>query len=58
MGVGARNRLVECGDCHNLYHQECHDPTISDEEIESSDAWICATCKVMCYNRVVKVYNV
>ncbi|GLV45127.1 Integrator 12 [Carabus blaptoides fortunei] len=58
MGVGARNRLVECGDCHNLYHQECHDPTISDEEIESSDAWNCATCKDVQASKSVKKFVV
>lgn len=45
MGVGARNRLLECSDCHNLYHQECHDPKVSDDEIEGSVPWNCAACK-------------
>lgn len=33
MSVGARNRLVECSDCHSLYHQECHKPPISENDI-------------------------
>lgn len=42
------NRLVECQECHGLYHQECHQPPINEAEIPVNDprlAWYCATCK-------------
>lgn len=43
MDVGARNRLLECSDCHALYHQECHRPVVTLQE--SDDNWICQNCK-------------
>ncbi|XP_057653671.1 integrator complex subunit 12 [Diorhabda carinulata] len=42
MDVGARNRLVECSDCHSLYHQECHQPGITEDSFEN---WVCFNCK-------------
>lgn len=42
------NRLVECQECHGLYHQECHQPPINETEIPVNDprlAWYCAACK-------------
>lgn len=44
MDVSARNRLVECADCHSLYHQECHKPVISEADA-SENAWFCTLCK-------------
>lgn len=43
MDVGARNRLLECSDCHSLYHQECHRPVVTP--LEADDVWICQGCK-------------
>ncbi|ENN76420.1 integrator complex subunit 12 isoform X2 [Dendroctonus ponderosae] len=43
MDVGVRNRLLECSDCHALYHQECHKPPVSEEDVVSS--WVCSNCK-------------
>ncbi|XP_060525925.1 integrator complex subunit 12 [Cylas formicarius] len=43
MDVGARNRLLECSDCHALYHQECHRPVVTDEDF--LDTWTCSNCK-------------
>lgn len=43
MDVGARNRLLECSDCHSLYHQECHTPVVT--ALEADDVWICQGCK-------------
>ncbi|XP_041976136.1 integrator complex subunit 12 [Aricia agestis] len=42
IAVQAGNRLVECDACHALYHQDCHKPVISDEDMASG--WSCATC--------------
>ncbi|KAJ8873609.1 hypothetical protein PR048_024427 [Dryococelus australis] len=43
MGVTARNQLVECVECHSLYHQECHSPPVTDiNDVRS--VWYCATC--------------
>lgn len=36
-----RNQLVECCDCHSLYHQECHKPPIHD----TLSKWQCSKCK-------------
>ncbi|XP_043279773.1 integrator complex subunit 12 isoform X2 [Venturia canescens] len=45
MDVGARNRLVECVDCHSLYHQECHVPPIQDSQIDVPRLiWYCSNC--------------
>lgn len=38
-----RNQLVECSDCHLLYHQECHSPAINDADAQSD--WQCAKCR-------------
>lgn len=39
------NQLVECQDCHNMYHQECHKPPASDAEISDPRfVWYCAKC--------------
>ncbi|XP_012234273.1 integrator complex subunit 12-like [Linepithema humile] len=45
MDVGARNRLVECQECHSLYHQECHVPHILDSQIDvPKQMWYCSNC--------------
>ncbi|EFN82926.1 integrator complex subunit 12 [Harpegnathos saltator] len=45
MDVGARNRLVECLECHSLYHQECHVPHILDSQIDvPRQVWYCSNC--------------
>ncbi|KAG7207099.1 hypothetical protein KM043_000976 [Ampulex compressa] len=45
MDVGARNRLVECLECHSLYHQECHVPHILDSQIDVPRlVWYCSNC--------------
>lgn len=42
----ARNRLVECADCHSLYHQECHKPAISEADAnDQENAWFCTLCR-------------
>uniref|UniRef100_A0A6B2EDK6 Integrator complex subunit 12 n=1 Tax=Phlebotomus kandelakii TaxID=1109342 RepID=A0A6B2EDK6_9DIPT len=44
--VSFRNRLVECADCHSLYHQECHKPQISELDAnDQENSWICVLCK-------------
>lgn len=44
MVVGANNQLLECIDCHSLYHQDCHNPVITSKDVEGGQ-WICANCK-------------
>lgn len=39
----ATNRLMECTECHSLYHQQCHSPVIEDDLYEGT--WICSNCK-------------
>lgn len=38
-----RNQLVECCDCHLLYHQDCHKPAIIDAEAKTD--WQCSKCR-------------
>lgn len=46
MVVAAGNRLVECSECHSLYHQECHKPIIPDSAANAEDCpWFCYNCK-------------
>ncbi|XP_026739813.1 integrator complex subunit 12 [Trichoplusia ni] len=42
ISVQAGNRLVECDACCALYHQDCHKPVISDNDIGTG--WQCASC--------------
>jgi integrator complex subunit 12 len=45
MDVSARNRLMECQECHSLYHQECHIPHILDSQIDvPKQVWYCSNC--------------
>lgn len=44
--VAAGNQLVECTECHNLYHQECHKPPITDRDVsDPRNIWYCVKCK-------------
>lgn len=52
MDVGARNRLLECSDCHSLYHQECHKPGVTEDSFEN---WVCFSCKVSCFYKCTSV---
>ncbi|XP_074597921.1 integrator complex subunit 12-like isoform X2 [Brevipalpus obovatus] len=39
------NQPVECAECHNLYHQECHKPPITDGDVsDPRNIWYCAKC--------------
>jgi len=43
---GNGNKLMECHTCQNLYHQECHNPPISDDEAgDPRLVWNCSQCK-------------
>uniref|UniRef100_A0A8C5KLU6 Integrator complex subunit 12 n=1 Tax=Jaculus jaculus TaxID=51337 RepID=A0A8C5KLU6_JACJA len=45
MTVASGNQLVECQECHNLYHQECHKPQVTDKEVNDPRlVWYCARC--------------
>jgi integrator complex subunit 12 len=40
------NQLVECQECHNLYHQECHKPALIDHDVSDPRfVWYCAKCQ-------------
>ncbi|XP_064091961.1 integrator complex subunit 12-like [Macrobrachium nipponense] len=40
-----RNQLVECQECHCLYHQECHKPPVTDQDVTDPRlAWYCNKC--------------
>ncbi|KAL9979375.1 hypothetical protein ACROYT_G017029 [Oculina patagonica] len=39
------NQLVECHECHSLYHQRCHEPRVTDSEVnDPRHVWYCAQC--------------
>ncbi|XP_054708056.1 integrator complex subunit 12-like [Uloborus diversus] len=39
------NQLIECQECHSLYHQECHRPPASDYDVnDPRRIWYCAKC--------------
>ncbi|KAH8381500.1 hypothetical protein KR093_006864 [Drosophila rubida] len=42
----ATNRLIECSKCGALYHQECHNPPITNEEASDDQEhnWQCDAC--------------
>jgi integrator complex subunit 12 len=45
MDVVARNQLVECVECHSLYHQECHQPPVAEADMnDPRSAWYCLNC--------------
>ncbi|KAJ8269631.1 hypothetical protein COCON_G00122380 [Conger conger] len=45
MTVTSGNQLVECQECHNLYHQECHKPQVTDTDVNDPRlVWYCARC--------------
>ena len=43
MDFAALNRLLECSDCHSLYHQECHHPPVNSSDADGT--WTCQNCK-------------
>jgi len=39
------NKLMECSSCQNLYHQECHNPPVSNHEASDPRLiWNCVKC--------------
>lgn len=39
------NEIVECQECHGLYHQECHNPSLANENVKDPRfIWYCSTC--------------
>ena len=45
MTVASGNQLVVCQECHNLYHQDCHKPQVTDKEVTDPRlVWYCARC--------------
>ncbi|ESO95377.1 hypothetical protein LOTGIDRAFT_116799, partial [Lottia gigantea] len=43
--VSSKNQLVECQECHNLYHQECHRPPVLDQDVtDPRFVWYCYRC--------------
>ncbi|CAG2194062.1 INTS12 [Mytilus edulis] len=43
--VTSRNQLVECQECHSLYHQECHKPPVTEQDVNDPRfVWYCCKC--------------
>jgi len=41
----SNNKLMECSSCQNLYHQECHEPPVSNSEASDPRLiWNCSRC--------------
>ncbi|XP_043194423.1 integrator complex subunit 12-like [Amphibalanus amphitrite] len=46
IGVSTGNQLIECAECGNLYHQECHRPAITEQERgDTRSVWLCSSCR-------------
>lgn len=44
--VNAGNSLVECLECHSMYHQNCHSPPITDINLNDPRiVWYCRNCR-------------
>ncbi|KAF6017164.1 INTS12 [Bugula neritina] len=43
-GYSSENKLLECQDCHNLYHQMCHKPAVSEEQMADDSKFTCYKC--------------
>lgn len=38
--------LVECLECHSMYHQNCHTPPITDINLNDPRiVWYCSSCR-------------
>ncbi|CAL1284285.1 unnamed protein product [Larinioides sclopetarius] len=44
LDVTQGNQLIECQECHSLYHQECHKPPATDDYNDPRRVWYCAKC--------------
>lgn len=43
--VTSGNQLIECQECHNLYHQECHKPPVIGQDVNDPRfVWYCTRC--------------
>ncbi|KAL5006669.1 hypothetical protein ScPMuIL_015475 [Solemya velum] len=43
--VTSSNKLIECQECHNLYHQECHKPPVVEQDVDDPRfVWYCTRC--------------
>ncbi|KAK3102204.1 hypothetical protein FSP39_009589 [Pinctada imbricata] len=43
--VKSGNQLVECQECHHLYHQECHKPPVTEYDVHDPRfVWYCHRC--------------
>ncbi|CAF0911241.1 unnamed protein product [Didymodactylos carnosus] len=46
------NKLVECHECHNKFHQKCHKPNVSTDQISDPRClWYCAKCRRLLLKR-------
>lgn len=39
------NEFIECQECHGLYHQKCHKPCLTNQNVKDPRlVWYCSTC--------------
>lgn len=56
--VNIGNSLVECLDCHSMYHQNCHTPPITDINLNDPRiVWYCSNCRQRDSQKVVSFIN-
>ncbi|KAK3593919.1 hypothetical protein CHS0354_011524 [Potamilus streckersoni] len=54
--VTSTNQLVECQECHSLYHQECHKPPVIEQDVNDPRfVWYCSRCEKSLKKMVSKV---
>lgn len=54
MSISSTNRLVECQECHSLYHQDCHKPPVTEDVNDPRFVWYCCKCAKNLKKIVVK----
>ncbi|KHJ41061.1 hypothetical protein D918_08837 [Trichuris suis] len=44
LGFTNGNSVIECQECHDMYHQKCHTPNISQNQVDPRSVWYCTKC--------------
>lgn len=52
------NSLVECLECHSMYHQNCHNPPIIDINLNDPRiVWYCINCRQKDSQKTVSILS-
>uniref|UniRef100_A0A5S6QK74 Integrator complex subunit 12 n=1 Tax=Trichuris muris TaxID=70415 RepID=A0A5S6QK74_TRIMR len=44
LGFTSGNSVIECQECHDMYHQKCHTPNIPQNQVDPRYVWYCSKC--------------